>query len=196
MSCSLKSQDVPVFPFKKKRRTCFPFPPSPSAHLHKRVKRPNTQGRQAAAQAQRRPPIETPSRWAVGGVGSAETEPKFKGKQQAKIFGHLSGIRDLPFPFPETRARLKRLPAAGARRADRQAEKRTKAISACDCALLARSSQRRQSGRQADAGRMHMLASKTGKPERGASFAYMWSSGGPMLGPRAGTAVAPHTCEL
>ena len=75
----------------------------------------------AAAQAQRRPPIETPSRWTVGGVGSAETEPKFKGKQQAKIFGHLSGIRDLPFPFPETRARLKRLPAAGARRAGRQA---------------------------------------------------------------------------
>ena len=85
------------FSFQKKRRTCFPFPPSPSAHLHKRVKRPNTQGRQAAAQAQRRPPIETPSRWAVGGVGSAETEPEFMillFGQQTELLRSLSKFRN------------------------------------------------------------------------------------------------------
>ena len=173
------------FSFQEKRRTCFPFPPSPSAHLHKRVKRPNTQGRQAAAQAQRSPPIETPSRWTVGGVGSAETEPKFKGKQQAKIFGHLSGIRDLPFPFPETRARLKRLPAAGARRADRQATVRC---------LLGHHSADSQAGRQTPGACICSLQRQANRKEELLSLA-CGPQAGPMLGPRAGTAVG-HTCEL
>lgn len=53
-------------------------------------------------------------------MAAAETEPKFKGKQQAgMIFGYLSGFEVL-FPFPETRTIKAREQAGRQRRQRRQ----------------------------------------------------------------------------